>query len=113
VGFQVDLIERATLHDRGEFIVALLNFDPAVCGVSRRPPSQAIVVAITYARPHLLPVLTRIWPLPDDLPHAAGTGNLSGVKRWFDESGRAATAHGATRSRTSSDRHRPPAWPAA
>ncbi len=32
-------------------------------------------------------MLTRIWPLPDDLPHAAGMGNLSRVKRWFDESG--------------------------
>jgi hypothetical protein len=32
-------------------------------------------------------LLTRIWPLPDDLPHAAGTGNLSRVKQWFDASG--------------------------
>jgi hypothetical protein len=32
-------------------------------------------------------VLTRIWPMPDDLPHAAAIGNLSKVKRWFDESG--------------------------
>jgi ankyrin repeat protein len=28
-----------------------------------------------------------MWPLPDDLPHAAGTGDLARVKRWFDESG--------------------------
>jgi hypothetical protein len=35
----------------------------------------------------LIPVLTRIWPLPDDLPHAAGVGNLSRVQQWFDESG--------------------------
>jgi hypothetical protein len=34
-----------------------------------------------------VPVLTRIWPLPDDLPHAAGMGNLSRVEQWFDESG--------------------------
>jgi hypothetical protein len=34
-------------------------------------------------------VLTRIWPLPDDLPHAAAMGNLSRVKHWFDESGSA------------------------
>jgi hypothetical protein len=32
-------------------------------------------------------VLTRIWPLPDDLPHAAGMGNLSRVKHWFDAAG--------------------------
>ncbi len=36
---------------------------------------------------HLIPVLTRIWPLPDDLPHAAGMGNLPRVRHWFDESG--------------------------
>ncbi len=32
-------------------------------------------------------MLTRIWPLPDDLPHAAAMGNLSRVKHWFDEAG--------------------------
>jgi hypothetical protein len=34
-----------------------------------------------------VPLLTRIWPLPDDLPHAAGMGRLSRVKQWFDEAG--------------------------
>ena len=34
-----------------------------------------------------MPLLTRIWPVPDDLPHAAGMGNLARVKQWFDESG--------------------------
>ena len=87
VGFQAGLIERATLRDRGEFIVALLELDPAL--MRRRPPpkSQAIEFAFTYAKTHLIPVLTRIWPMPDDLPHAAGMGNLSRVKHWFNESG--------------------------
>ena len=57
------------------------------CGASRRLRSQAIEFAFTYANTHLIPLLTRIWPLPDDLPHAAGMGNLSRVKHWFDESG--------------------------
>ncbi len=35
----------------------------------------------------MIPILTRIWPVPDDLPHAAGRGNLSRVKEWFDDSG--------------------------
>ena len=85
--FQAELIGRATLHDCKEFIVALLDLDPAL--VRRQPPprSQAIEFAITYAKTHLIPVLTRIWPMPDDLPHAAGMGNLSRVKHWFDESG--------------------------
>jgi hypothetical protein len=87
VGFQADLIGRATLHDRGDFILALLDLDPAL--LRRQPPDQSspFGLAFTYARTHLIPVLTRIWPLPDDLPHAAGMGNLSRVKQWFDESG--------------------------
>jgi hypothetical protein len=37
-----------------------------------------------------MPLLTRIWPVPDDLPHASGLGNLARVKRWFDAQGRPA-----------------------
>ena len=87
VGFQVGIIERATLRDRMEFITALLDLDPAL--LQRQPPprSQALEFALTYAKPHLIPVLTRIWPLPDDLPHVAAMGDLSRVKQWFDESG--------------------------
>ena len=40
-----------------------------------------------YANTHLLPLLTRIWSVPDDLPHAAGMGNLARVKQWFDSAG--------------------------
>jgi hypothetical protein len=87
VGFQAELIGGATLNDRGEFIIALLDLDPALLRRQPPPQSQAIEFAFTYATTHLIPVLTRIWPLPDDLPHAAGMGNLSRVKRWFDESG--------------------------
>jgi ankyrin repeat protein len=87
VAFQVEIIERATLKDRGEFITTLLDLDPAILRRQPPPSSQAIEFAFTYARTHLIPVLTRIWPLPDDLPHAAGMGNLARVKQWFDESG--------------------------
>lgn len=87
VGFQVGLIEQATVRDRELCIVALLDLDPAL--LRRRPPprSQAIEHAFTYAKTHLIPVLMRIWPMPDDLPHAAGMGHLPRVKHWFDESG--------------------------
>jgi hypothetical protein len=90
VQFQVEIIERATLHGRAEFITAFLELDPAILRRLPPPPSQAIEFAFTYAKTQLIPVLTRIWPLPDDLPHAAGMGNLSRVKHWFDESGRPA-----------------------
>jgi hypothetical protein len=90
VAFQVGLIDRATLRDRGPFITALLDLDPAF--VRRRPPprSQAIEFAFTYAKPHLLALLTPIWPIPDDLPHAAGRGDLGAVQHWFDTSGKPA-----------------------
>jgi Ankyrin repeats (3 copies) len=90
VPFQADLIGRAALHGRGELITALLDLDPAILRRQPPPPSQAVEFAFTYAKTHVLPMLTRIWPLPDDLPHAAGMGNLPQVKKWFDESGAAA-----------------------
>jgi ankyrin repeat protein len=87
LGFQVGLIERATLRDREAFIVALLDLEPALLRHQPPPRSQAFEFVFTYAKTHLIPLLTRIWPMPDDLPHAAGMGNLSRVKQWFDESG--------------------------
>jgi len=87
VGFQIGIIEGATLHNHEDFIVALLDLNPALLRRQPPPRSQAIEFAFTYARTHLVPLLSRIWPVPDDLPHAAGLGNLSRVKRWFDESG--------------------------
>ena len=74
------LIEAATLNDRGEFIAALLDLDPAILRRQPPPPSQAIEFAFTYAKTHLLPLLLRIWPMPDDLPHAPGMGDLARVK---------------------------------
>jgi len=86
VWLQNRVIETATLKDREEFIVALLDLSPAL--LRREPPtSQAIELSLTYAHTNLLPLLARIWPVPDDLPHAAGLGNLSRVKEWFDDSG--------------------------
>jgi hypothetical protein len=87
VWFQAELIADAALTDRENFIVALLALDPAILRRQPPPPSQVVALAFTYARTNLIPLLTRIWPLPDDLPHAAGMGNFSRVKQWFDESG--------------------------
>ena len=87
VEFQTEIIGRAALHGLGEFITALLDLDPAILRRQPPPPSQAIEFAFTYVKTHLIPILTRIWPLPDDLPHAAGMGDLARVRRWFDESG--------------------------
>jgi hypothetical protein len=87
VEFQSEIVGRATLNDGGEFISALLDLNPAILRRQPPPRSQAIEFAFTYAKTHLLPLLTRIWPVPDDLPHAAGMGDLRRVTQWFDESG--------------------------
>jgi hypothetical protein len=97
VKFQVAVIEgtAAALNDRAAFLRALLDLDPAVLHCTVPPPSAgpfggAIVHAFTYAQAHLLPMLLRIWPMPDDLPHAAGSGDFARVKRWFDAAGKPA-----------------------
>jgi hypothetical protein len=74
--------------DREAVIVALLERDPAILHADPPPRSSSIVQALSYGNAHLIPLLTRIWPLPNDLPHAAGTGNASAVARWFDAAGR-------------------------
>ena len=88
VPFQAELIETASFQkDRGKFIGVLLDLDPAILRRQPPPPSRAIEWALMYANTHLLPLLTRIWPVPDDLPYAAGMGNLARVKPWFDSAG--------------------------
>lgn len=88
VTLQVELLEHAALHGRGAFIALLLDRGPAVLRHRPRPPSSALGFALEYGHSALVPLLARIWPLPDDLPHAAGVGDLAGVKRWFDDAGR-------------------------
>jgi hypothetical protein len=90
--FQAGLIEgtAAALRDRAAFLQALLELDPAVLHSPAPPSSRAFVHAFTYAQTHLLPMLLRIWPMPDDLPHAAGNGDFARVKRWFDAEGKPA-----------------------
>jgi hypothetical protein len=86
VARQVELLEHAVLKDRETFITRLLDSAPALA--IRRPPSSALWFALEYGKAHLLPLLTPIWPLPDDLCHAAGVGDFARVKGWFDEAGR-------------------------
>ena len=73
--------------DREAFIVALLDRDPALLHTEPPPVSTHIVQALSYGNAQLVPLLTRIWPLPNDLPHAAGVGDAASVARWFDGTG--------------------------
>ena len=88
VHVQIVMIQRACWQkNREPFITALLDCDPALLRIEPPPRSSALVHALDYGNARLLPVLTRIWPLPDDLPHAAGAGNATAVARWFDATG--------------------------
>jgi hypothetical protein len=86
VGFHAELIENAACTDRGPFIARLIELSPALS--VKRPRSSALEFALEYGNAHLIPLLTRIWPLPDDLPHTAGVGDFARVRSWFDEVGR-------------------------
>jgi hypothetical protein len=88
VRFQAGFIEDASFQqDRGAFIGALVDLDPALLRHQPPPPSRAIEWAFMYGNTHLLPMLTRIWPVPDNLAYAAGMGDLARVKDWFDGAG--------------------------
>lgn len=89
VQFQARLIEVAVLNDRGAFITALYDLDPALLH-SAPPASPVMDYVFDYVKTHLLPLVQRVWPFPDDLPHAAGIGDLERVKRWFDAGGKPA-----------------------
>ena len=92
VDFQVRLIEGTAggLKDNAALLKAFLDLDPAVLHCPVPPPSRAFAHAFTYAQTHVFRMLLRIWPMPDDLPHAAGSGDFALVKRWFDAAGRPA-----------------------
>ena len=78
------LIQNAAQDGLPQFIVALFELDPALLRVQAPPRSQAFEFALTYGHADLVPLLTRIWPLPDDLPHASGMGNLKRVTQLLD-----------------------------
>lgn len=90
LAFQADLIGQLAGANREAFIRAVLERSPALLRAPSPPPSQALIWALDVGHTHLVPLLTRIWPLPDDLPHAAGVGDLDRVKRWFDDKGQPA-----------------------
>jgi hypothetical protein len=110
VKFQVGLIEGAVLNDRGAFINALFDLDPAVLHCRVPPPSQAIEFAFTYVKTHLLPMLLRIWPMPDDLPHAAGNGDFARVRSWFDAEGKPSPGDVTHHAPATSVHPREPQW---
>jgi hypothetical protein len=70
MSLQADLIEHAVLMNQERSVTALLDLNPAALHSRTPPKSNVILLAFDSANTHLIPHLTRIWPLPDDLPHA-------------------------------------------
>jgi len=110
VWFQEGLMSVAALNGRERCVAALLDLSPAILRRRAPPPSQAIEHALTYANAHVIPLLTRIWPVSDDLPHAAGMGDLARVKRWFDAEGKPALGNVANHQPATSVHPREPQW---
>lgn len=110
VSFQSDLIASAAFGGQEAVITTLLEREPAIARRRPPPPTQAFEHAFTYANTHVIPALTRVWPLPDDLPHAAGMGDSSRVQRWFDDLGRPALGDPARHFPATSPHPREPQW---
>jgi hypothetical protein len=88
VGLQAELLEMLAFQRQPrEFVAAFLALDPAILRQRPPPPSRAIDWAFMYENTELLPLLTRIWPVPDGLAFAAGLGDLARVEQWFDAAG--------------------------
>jgi len=100
----IDLQNELLGSDRAEIITALLELDPAI--VRHPPRSDNIGYFLSDGKQHLVPLLLRVWPMPDDLPHAAGMGDLARVKRWFDSEGKPALGDVAKHAPATSQ-HRP------
>ena len=78
----VGLIETAAYRNCGPFIARLIELYPAL--KEKRPLSSALLFALEYGNAHLMPLLTQVWRLRHDLPHAAGVGDFAQVKSWWD-----------------------------
>ena len=87
---QTAIVERAAWMNREPHIAELWRRSPALICVPTPPRSAAMQYAIEYGNSHLVPLLRQCWPVPEDLPHAAGLGDRAAVERWFDPSGKAA-----------------------
>lgn len=84
---QTAIVERSAWMDREEHIVELWRRAPALLRLPASPRSAAMQYAFEYGNSHLVPLLRRCWPVPDDLPHAAGLADRPAVERWFDSAG--------------------------
>ena len=88
VPLQVRFCEVAAYTDGSRaFLEALFARRPALLEMREPPLTQALSYALEYGHADYLPLLGRIWQVPEDLPHAAGRGDLERLARWFTDAG--------------------------
>lgn len=64
-------------------IEAVITSGAAITTAVEPPASRAILYALESGNADYIPALSQIWPVPDDLPHAAGLGNMEAVAKRF------------------------------
>ncbi|MDP6446314.1 MAG: hypothetical protein QGG36_00305 [Pirellulaceae bacterium] len=84
---QVRILELAAYSENCREIIAVLLDSGAAVATAEPPESHAVSWAIEYGNTDYIPLLARIWPVPDDLPHAAGVGDMANVAKWFTGDG--------------------------
>ena len=64
-------------------IEAVITAGAAITTAAEPPASRAVLYALEYGNADYVSALSQIWPVPDDLPHAAGLGNMEAVAKRF------------------------------
>lgn len=84
----IRFLEVAAYSDSMLPIIQLIIDDATVLrDVQKTQPSRAISYALEYGHADYVAPLLRVWELPENLPHAAGVGDLAKVKGWFGGKG--------------------------
>ena len=86
---QAKLLQVAAYSDDALAVIeAVVDSEAAITKIANPPDVAAHGHALEYGHADYVPTLSRIWAVPDDLPHAAGLGDFAKVRSWFDEQGR-------------------------
>lgn len=64
-------------------IDAVITSGAAITTAPEPPASRAVLYALEYGNAGYVPALSQIWSVPDDLPHAAGLGDMEAVAKRF------------------------------
>ena len=80
-----EMLLRVAAYSEGTLpvIEAVIASGAAIATGAEPPASRAVSFALEYGHADYVPALSQIWPVPDDLPHAAGLGDMDAVAKRF------------------------------